>query len=551
MPYVVTRSCCADASCVLACPVNCIHPAPGEPGFAEAEMLYVDPRACVDCGACVTACPVDALKPHTKLTDAEQPFLDLNAAYYDGDPHPARTPLALVPGQRRLTAGELRVAVVGAGPAGLFAADELLKHPGVSVDVHDRLPTPYGLARAGVAPDHQDTKQVTQLFHAIESLPGFSYRLNVEIGKDLHHEDLVRDYHAVIYAVGAATDRRLGIEGEDLPGSVPATDFVAWYNGHPDHSAASYELDCERAVVIGNGNVALDVARILTADPATLASTDIADEALAALRGSRVREVVVLGRRGPAEAAFTMPELLSLAALDGTDVLVEGWPEGVARDTSAKTGLLAELAARTPSAGRRRIVLRFLTTPARVIGGDRVEGLEVTRTELHTDDDGTVRAVPTDDTEIIETSLVLRSVGYRARPLPDLPFDETTGTVPHDRGRVAPGVYVAGWIKRGPTGFIGTNKTCSQETVAALLDDFEAGRLVAPAHGASAAGTAVTTAQPDVVGLDGWRAIDRAEREAGALQGRPRVKIADKNALLTAARHTTRRQLPLTVMRRR
>ncbi|QKW06335.1 FAD-dependent oxidoreductase [Streptomyces sp. NA04227] len=558
MPYVVTRSCCADASCVMACPVNCIHPAPGEPGFAEAEMLYVDPRTCVDCGACATACPVDALKPHTRLTEAEQPFLDLNSAYYTDDPHPDRTPMALVPAQRELSGTGLRVAVVGAGPAGLYAADELLKHPGVTVDVHDRLPTPYGLVRAGVAPDHQDTKGVTALFGAIERQRGFTYRLGVEIGKDLRHEDLVRDYHAVIYAVGAAGDRRLGIDGEDLPGSVCATDFVAWYNAHPDQLGAEYPLDRERAVVVGNGNVALDVARVLTADPEALARTDIADTALAALRDSRIREVVVLGRRGPGQASFTVPELIALAALDGVDVLVEGdafTEDGDGVDGSdgawlagdpAKAALLAELAARTPTPGRRRIVLRFLTAPARILGEDRVSGLEVARTRLHAEDDGTVRAVATGRTEVIEAGLVLRAVGYRARPVPGLPFDEANGTVPHERGRVAPGVYVAGWIKRGPSGFIGTNKSCSQETVEALLDDFDAGRLTAPAPRAA-------DRRPPGLGLDDWQAIDRAEREAGALQGRPRVKLAERTALLEAAavRPPVRRRLPLTVLRRK
>ncbi|NLU69824.1 FAD-dependent oxidoreductase [Streptomyces sp. HNM0574] len=535
MPYVVTRSCCADASCVMACPVNCIHPAPGEPGFAEAEMLYVDPHTCVDCGACTTACPVDALKPHTALTPAEEPFLDLNAAYYEQAPHPDRTPLALVPPQRRLPAGELRVAVVGAGPAGLYAADELLKHPGVTVDVLDRLPTPYGLVRAGVAPDHQDTRRVTELFRAVENQPGFAYRLNVEVGTDIRHEDLARAYHAVLYAVGAPTDRRLGVEGEDLPGSASATGLVAWYNGHPDHQdgPAAYPLDGERAVVVGNGNVALDVARVLTADPGALARTDIAGPALAALRDSRIREVVVLGRRGPAEAAFTLPELLGLAALEDVDVLVEGLPEEPDGDASPKTRVLAELAARTPVPGRRRIVLRFLTAPVRVLGEHRVEGLEVTRTALRTEDDGTVRAVPAGDgTEVIEAGLVLRAVGYRARPVPGLPFDEAAGAVPHEGGRVAPGVYVAGWIKRGPTGFIGTNKSCAEETVTALLDDFEAGRLTAPAEDGA---TAARTALRGSVGLGGWQAIDRAERAAGAREGRPRVKLTDREALLAAA----------------
>ncbi|WP_448316157.1 FAD-dependent oxidoreductase [Streptomyces sp. CO7] len=527
MPYVVTRSCCADASCVLACPVNCIHPAPGEPGFATAEMLYVDPRTCVDCGACTTACPVDALKPHTALGAGELPFVELNASYYQENPHADRAPMYVVPRQRTLPAGELSVAVVGAGPAGLFAADELLRHPGVRVTVHDRLPTPYGLARAGVAPDHQDTKQVTELFRTIESQPGFSYRLGVEVGTDLTHADLLRAHHAVIYAVGASADKRLGVEGEDLPGSVSATDFVAWYNGHPDHARDDHRLDTERAVVVGNGNVSLDVARILTADPRTLARTDISDRALTALRGSRIREVVLLGRRGPAQAAFTVPELLALSALEDVDVSVEGWPDDLAPDTDEKTRLLSELAARTPVEGRRRIVLRFLAGPVRITGEGRVRALEITSTTLHTDDDGTVRARPTGETETLETGLVLRAVGYRARPVPGLPFDEDSATVPHRAGRVEPGVYVAGWIKRGPTGFIGTNKTCAHETVESLLDDFAAGRLTAPVPGAPV--------PPDALDLQAWRAIDRAERAEGEAQGRPRVKFTDTASLRRAA----------------
>ncbi|MFB7742259.1 FAD-dependent oxidoreductase [Streptomyces sp. NPDC056132] len=527
MPYVVTRSCCADASCVLACPVNCIHPAPGEPGFGTTEMLYVDPRTCVDCGACTTACPVDALKPHTALGAAELPFLELNASYYKENAHADRAPMYVVPRQRVLPGGELSVAVVGAGPAGLFAADELLRHPGVRVTVYDRLPTPYGLARAGVAPDHQDTKRVTELFGAIESQAAFSYRLGVEVGADVTHADLLREHHAVIYAVGAATDKRLGIEGEDLPGSVSATDFVAWYNGHPDRAHDDHDLGSERAVVIGNGNVALDIARILTADPDALARTDISDRALAALRGSKIREVVLLGRRGPAQAAFTVPELLALGALKDVDVRVEGRPEGLAPDATEKTRLLSDLAARPTAEGRRRIVLRFLAAPVRLVGDGSVRGLEVTATTLVTDDDGTVRARPTGDTRTLETGLVLRSVGYRARPVPGLPFDEDTATVPHESGRVEPGVYVAGWIKRGPTGFIGTNKTCAHETVQSLLDDFAAGRLTRPVSAVSTAGSAL--------GLAAWRAIDRVERAAGEAQGRPRVKLTDTESLHRAA----------------
>ncbi|WP_329126811.1 FAD-dependent oxidoreductase [Streptomyces sp. NBC_01465] len=530
MPYVVTRSCCADASCVLACPVNCIHPAPGEPGFNTAEMLYVDPRTCVDCGACTTACPVDALKPHTALGAGELPFLELNASYYKDNPHDDRTPMYVVPRQPALPAGELSVAVVGAGPAGLFAADELLRHPGVRVTVYDRLPTPYGLARAGVAPDHQDTKQVTRLFRTVESQPGFSYRLGIDVGTDLTHTDLLREHHAVLYAVGAATDKRLGIEGEDLPGSVSATDFVAWYNGHPDRAHDDHHLDTERAVVVGNGNVALDIARILTSDPDTLARTDISDRALTALRGSKIREVVLLGRRGPAQAAFTVPELLALSALEDVDVSVEGWPGDLEADTTEKTRLLSELAARTRVEGRRRIVLRFLTSPVRLTGENRVQALETTSTTLHTDENGTVRALPTGDTQLLETGLVLRSVGYRARPVPGLPFDEDSATVPHEAGRVEPGVYVAGWIKRGPTGFIGTNKTCAKETVESLIEDFTEGRLAQPVTDVNQT--------PHALGLEAWQAIDRAERAAGEAEGRPRVKFTDADSLRRAAKDT-------------
>lgn len=518
MPYVVTQSCCSDGACVVACPVNAIHPAPGEPGFATAEMLYVDPVACVDCGACATACPAQALKPHTKLTDAELPFLQLNAAYYRENPHADRPILAAVAAKPHVDARGLRVAVVGAGPAGLYVADELLKQHGVSVDVFDRLPTPHGLARYGVAPDHPHTKAVTDLFDAIQSERGFRYRLNVQVGTDISLAQLRSSYDAVVYAVGAATDRRLGIEGEQLPGSASATDLVAWYNGHPDQAEATYPLDTERAVVIGNGNVALDVARILAHDPEALAGTDIADHALSALRDSAIREVVVLGRRGPADAAFTLPELVGLAGLRDIDVIVEGEVEV----TSEKTRVLAEIAARPRREGARRIVLRFHTAPVRITGTDRVAGLEVARTEVV---DG--RAVLTDETELLEAGLVLRAVGYRATPVADLPFDEQRAVVPNEQGRVEPGVYVAGWIKRGPTGFLGTNKSCAQETVASLFADQSAGLLEAP--------TATLDRLPGEIGTRGWRAIDRLERATGAEQGRPRVKLTDRAALAEVA----------------
>lgn len=535
MPYVVTQACCADASCVVACPVNCIHPAPGEPGFAEAEMLYVDPGTCVDCGACRTACPVDAIKPHTALRPEEEPFVALNAEYYDVFPHADRLPVATVAAQRRLTRpGPFRVAVVGSGPAGMYTADELLKHPEIGVDVLDRLPTPYGLVRAGVAPDHQSTKRVGRLFGQIEQEPGFEYLLGVEVGRDLSHDELAAHYDAVVYAVGAAADRRLDVPGEELPGSLSATDLVAWYNGHPDRQDLSVPLadlpDSGRVVVVGNGNVALDVARILTADPDRLARTDIAALPLTVLERSRVREVVVLGRRGPGQAAFTVPELVGLAALPDVNVVVDDGGAGL--DTSTPVGArLAALAERPVVPGRRTIVLRFLTSPVRLLGADRVEGIELVRNELKPDADGVPRSVATGETEILETGLVLRAVGYHGRPVPGLPYDEPTGTVPNDRGRVRPGTYVAGWVKRGPTGFIGTNKSCAQETVARVLDDLDSGALAAPARSRQDLVELLLGRGVRPVDRAGWLAIDAEERRRGSARGRPRVKLVDREEL--------------------
>ena len=533
MSYVVTQSCCSDASCVVACLVNCIHPAPGEPGFAEAEMVYVDPKACVGCGACATACPVDAIVPQTVLTEAQQPFVDLNAEYYDVFPHPDRPPVAVVPPQRRLTRpGPFRVAVVGAGPAGLYTADELLKHPEVRVDVYDRLPTPYGLVRAGVAPDHVATKQVEQLFRAIEEQPGFRYFLGVEVGdddsSDLRLEELRSLYHAVVVTVGAAADRPLGIEGEELLGSCSSTDLVGWYNGHPDKQELVVPLQHERAVVVGNGNVALDVARVLTADPELLAPTDIATLPLTALRASRVREVVVLGRRGPDEAAFTVPELIGLRGLP-VNVRTELGGEGF-EGTTLKGRLLRELADRPHEAGRPTVVLRFLTSPVRVLGTDQVTGIELVRNRLGTGPDGAVRAVPTGETETLPCGLVVRAVGYHGRPVAGLPYDAHRGVIPNEHGRVSPGVYVAGWIKRGPTGFIGTNKSCAQETVEQLLDDLDSG-LPEPTGTLASIVDTVRERQPHAVDLAGWREIDADERRRGAERGRRRVKIVDVDEL--------------------
>jgi len=535
--HVVTQACCGDASCVFACPVNAIHPTPDEADFGLAEMLYVDPVSCVDCGACVSACPVGAIVPDTKLVEAQLPFVDVNALFHAAERnYPVQAPVAPVLAQDPQR-GRLRVAIVGSGPAALYAADELLKRPDVEVTVIDRLPTPYGLVRAGVAPDHQHTKAIDELFRQIEDQTGFSYVLDVEIGADITHEELLEHHHAVVYATGASQDRTLGIPGERLPGSGTATDFVAWYNGHPDHADDVFDLSGERAVIVGNGNVALDVARILATHPARLASTDIADHALEALRDSAIREVVLLGRRGAAEAAFTLPELLGLLSRDDIDIVVEGADltqpvEDVM--VGQKLSALRAAAARPRRDGNRRIVFRFTTSPVEIVGDEHAAGVRVCRNDLAIVD-GVVRPVPTTDISTIPTGLVLRSIGYRGVPVAGVPFDEEQGIMPNTGGRVsgAPRTYAVGWIKRGPTGFIGTNKTCAQETVEHLMADFNAGVLDEPLRDGFEA--LVLTRVPGRVDATGWRTIDRSERSAGARQGRPRRKLTRVGDLLEAA----------------
>ena len=527
MPHVITQSCCSDGSCVYACPVNCIHPSPDEPGFATTEMLYIDPVACVDCAACVTACPVGAIVADTRLTPEQAPFAAVNAAHYpvraQGERVPPTTklaPVAPAPSVRRGRTA-LTVAVVGSGPAGMYTADELLTQAGVRVNVFDALPTPYGLVRAGVAPDHQNTKRITALFDRISSRRGFAFYLNVEVGRHVSNAELLAHHHAVVYAVGAPGDQPLGIDGMGLPGTATATEFVAWVNGHPDSAKSDVGLGHPRAVVIGNGNVALDVARILTADPEILAATDISDRALESLRDSSVREVVVAARRGPAHSAFTLPELIGLTGVADV-VLDDADLEWVHRDLDttfdplvlSKLEILAGLPSAETASGGPRIRLAYGLTPTRILGETRITGIEFTRAE-------------TSQSVVVDAGLVLTSIGYRGRPVAGLPFDAATGAVPNADGRVVdvPGVYVAGWIKRGPTGFIGTNKSCAMQTVAALIDDFNAGLLPDPSARASALEGLVRERQPDVVTRAGWRAIDAAEIARGVEQGRPRVKF--------------------------
>ncbi|AQA24312.1 4Fe-4S binding domain protein [Rhodococcus sp. MTM3W5.2] len=359
-------------------------------------MLHIDPASCVDCGACISACPVDAIVPHSKLAESQQPFLTINADFYkEPRPRPVLAPVVPAPEVRR-DRGPLRVAIVGAGPAAMYAADELLTQPGVQVNVFDRLPVPHGLVRAGVAPDHQKTKQVSRLYDKIAAQPGFEYFLNVEIGEHLTHDELLAHHHAVIYAVGASTDRGLGIPGEDLPGSTSATNLVAWYNGHPDHADDRFDLSHRRAVIIGNGNVALDVARILTADPDRLAATDIAPAALEALRGSRIEEVVIVARRGIAQSAFTVPEFTGLLDAPDADVVVRpdemvldptterlALDGGLSHAVAQKLSLLRSARReREPGQDRRRISLRYLLSPTAISGDDRVTGVEFARNAL-------------------------------------------------------------------------------------------------------------------------------------------------------------------------
>jgi ferredoxin--NADP+ reductase len=430
----------------------------------------------------------------------------------------------------------LRVAVVGSGPAGFYAAGHLLASDlEVEVDMIERLPTPWGLVRLGVAPDHPNIKAVSRAFEKIAAQPGFRFFGNVELGRDVSHEELMRIYDAVVYAVGAQTDRHLGIPGEELAGSWAATEFVAWYNGHPDFQSIPFDLDVERAVVVGAGNVALDVARMLALAPEELAPTDTTDRAIAAINDSPIREIVLLARRGPAQAAFTTPELKEMGELADADVIVDATDlEGaVATDTNSERNLevLREYAAREPAGKRRAVVFRFCVSPVEIRGGDRVEEIEIVHNELV---DGGARAVPTDRHETIPCGLVFRSVGYRGVPLPGVPFDEEACVIPNDRGRVEPGLYAAGWIKRGPTGVIGTNKKDATETVELVLEDARAGLLHRDSD--ERLESLLAGRGADVVMYGGWVAIDLEERMRGEPHGRPRIKLCSWDELLKAAK---------------
>ena len=464
----------------------------------------------------------------------------------------------------------IRIAVIGSGPAGFYAAGHLLKDPAerIEVDMLERLPTPWGLVRSGVAPDHPKIKSVARIYEKTAAHPRFRYFGNIAFGEHVSRADLLERYHAIVYATGSPSDRPLGIPGEELPGSHAATEFVGWYNGHPDHTDLEVDLlSAERAVVIGNGNVAIDVARMLVLAPQELMPTDTADHALEVLAGSRVNEVVVVGRRGPAQAAFTNPELLELGELADADVIVDPVELEQAltvhdaeaeQDATSRRNveILRSYATRKPAGHRKRIVLRFLLSPVELHADEhgRLGTVEFARNELVPGADGRLRAQSTEERETIAAGLAFRAIGYRGIPLPDVPFDERSAVIANAGGRVVnpdtgaplPGEYVVGWIKRGPSGVIGTNKKDAQETVDAMLADLAPangdGSTPAPAStheprepDAATVEELLKTRQPELVTYSGWQSIDRHERALGESAGRPRVKLTRIDALLRAA----------------
>jgi ferredoxin--NADP+ reductase len=446
-----------------------------------------------------------------------------------------------------------RAAIVGAGPAGFYAADQLLK-AGWEVDLFDALPTPYGLVRAGVAPDHPKIKSVTRVYAKTAAHESFRFFGGVELGRDVGREELLSRYHAVVYAIGTSRDNRLGVPGEDRSGSHPATEFVAWYNGHPDFADHHFDLNGGRAVVIGNGNVAIDVARMLVLDPRELAPTDTADHALDAFGMAGVTDVVLLGRRGPAEAAFTNPELRELGELKRADVIVDpAQLEGVAEPEDAtkrrNVEILREYAQRAPAGKTHRLELRFLRSPLEILGEGEdgpVTGIRLAVNRLVTAADGRVRAEPTGEEEVIQCGLVLRSIGYRGMPLAGVPFDDARGLIRNQAGRVVDdagavcrGEYAVGWIKRGPSGVIGTNKKDAADTVARILEDEQAAAIRAPEAelcDADAVHAWLSERVPGLVTWAGWEAIDAHESALGTPAGRPRVKLVRLAELIEAAR---------------
>ncbi len=450
----------------------------------------------------------------------------------------------------------LRVAIIGAGPSGFYAAGALLQQKEiiVLVDMFDRLPTPHGLVRYGVAPDHQKIKSVAKVYDRTAADPRFRFFGNVDLGRAITHADLRRHYDQIVYAVGAQADRKLNIPGEELAGSFSATEFVAWYNGHPDFADLPLDLSCEAAVVVGVGNVAMDVARILAKSVDELRSTDITDYALETLATSRIKDIYVLARRGPAQVKFTPPEIKEFGELAIADVVVSDAdllldPASAAEaaadpETQRNLAYLQEYAARPLGGKARRVHFRFLTSPVELLGDDgRVRAVRVEKNELRADDKGSLNAHGTGEFETIPAGLILRSVGYKGIPLADVPYDKRSGIIPNaqgrvkdpERGQVVAGEYVVGWAKRGPSGVIGTNKPDAIETVTNMLADLSV-ITPAPQPDPAAIDALLEERQIRVVTIDGWRILDRLEIENGNAQGKPRVKFTRIQDMLAALR---------------
>lgn len=523
--------------------MQCIRPRPGDSDFLTAEQLYIDPVSCIDCGACAVECPVSAIYPEGELPAPLSDFRDINADYFRARPIQEVAPIPLKRNRLPNTQPELRVALIGTGPSAMYAAAELSEMVGVSVTLLERIPTPFGLLRAGVAPDHEQTKRIAERFSRVLKRPNVHCLFNVEVGRDVSVAELLDHHHAVICAAGAADDRKLGIPGEDLRGSVSAREFVAWYNGHPDHSERHFDLSGKRAVIIGNGNVALDVARVLAQPVTAYENTSMSEVAIAALRASAIEEVVIVGRRGQVFGAYSTGELLALSRLPNVDLLVHPAEVSVTEQELQAAGLdeaspnfarrraVIDTAARARAESPRRIVMRYRLTPTELTGDDAVTGVVLTRA------DGS--------SEFLETSLVIRAVGFRARPMAGFPFDSSAGVIPNEAGRVMDpgtglqlgGLYCTGWVKRGPTGVVGTNRADSAETVASLLSDVADGRLPGPTREVGELVDLVRSRQPELVDFADWRRIDEAETRAGAAAGRPRVKMLSFADLLQAARN--------------
>lgn len=466
MAFAITQNCCNDASCLSVCPVNCIHPTPDEPDFGKTELLYIDPRSCIDCGACADACPVDAITRVSRLTEDQAVYADINADYYRDRPTVATWDAPKFPPSSINDLPSFDVAIVGTGPAASYTAQALLRVPGSRITFYDKLAVAGGLARFGVAPDHIGTRKIGEHFRSLFVHPRVTVKLGVEVGVDISHDELKRKFDAVVYAVGADSDRPLDIPGTDLTGFLSARTFVGWYTGHPDVPANAIDLTgVRRVTIIGNGNVALDAARILTADPDALEGTEISRHALDALRKSAVSEVVIAARRGPEFAAFTRSECQALVSRGDVEVVVSGSPELLSGIDELPISASASALRGAPSADagqttQRRIVFSFASAPVRVNGTSRVESVDF---------EGGVT---------VDSDLVLLAIGYRGTPSAGLPFDIDRGAIRNVGGRVTrddgtpvAGRYVVGWAKRGATGGIGDNKVDAEQTVAALLDD--------------------------------------------------------------------------------